>query len=315
MECSIISINNYDPISLFGVNDVYLNKMRELYPKVRIIARGEMIKVEGAKKDRLEFEKYIDLLLCTLDRKGKLTDYDIVNCQANEQHGAELEKDKSSDFILYGKYGNVITARTPNQKSMVKSIAQNDLIFAIGPAGSGKTFTAVALAVRALKNKQIRRIILTRPAVEAGESLGFLPGDVKDKLDPFLRPLYDALNEMIPSQKLKGYIEDGTIEIAPLAFMRGRTLNHAFAILDEAQNATDKQLKMFLTRMGEDSKFIITGDITQIDLPKRNTSGLLNAHSILGNVKGIDFINLNEKDIIRHKLVTDIVKAYEKSDK
>ncbi len=315
MECSIISINNYDPISLFGVNDVYLNKMRELYPKVRIIARGEMIKVEGAKKDRLEFEKYIDLLLCTLDRKGKLTDYDIVNCQANEQHGAELEKDKSSDFILYGKYGNVITARTPNQKSMVKSIAKNDLIFAIGPAGSGKTFTAVALAVRALKNKQIRRIILTRPAVEAGESLGFLPGDVKDKLDPFLRPLYDALNEMIPSQKLKGYIEDGTIEIAPLAFMRGRTLNHAFAILDEAQNATDKQLKMFLTRMGEDSKFIITGDITQIDLPKRNTSGLLNAHSILGNVKGIDFINLNEKDIIRHKLVTDIVKAYEKSDK
>ncbi|MGI6719227.1 MAG: PhoH family protein [Bacteroidales bacterium] len=315
MECSIISIENYDPISVFGVNDVYLNKMRELFPKIRIIARGEMIKVEGAKKDRLEFEKYIDILLCTLDVKGKLSAYDIESCQENEQQGDLLAKDKNSDFILYGKYGNAITARTPNQKAMVKSIAKHDLIFAIGPAGSGKTFTAVALAVRALKNKQIRRIILTRPAVEAGESLGFLPGDVKDKLDPFLRPLYDALNEMIPSQKLKGYIEDGTIEIAPLAFMRGRTLNHAFAILDEAQNATDKQLKMFLTRMGEDSKFIITGDITQIDLPKQHVSGLLNAQSILGNVKGIDFINLNEKDIIRHKLVTDIVKAYEKINK
>jgi phosphate starvation-inducible PhoH-like protein len=315
MECSIISIENYDPISVFGVNDVYLNKMRELFPKIRIIARGEMIKVEGAKKDRLEFEKYIDILLCTLDVIGRLSAYDIESCQENEQQGDLLAKDKNSDFILYGKYGNAITARTPNQKAMVKSIAKHDLIFAIGPAGSGKTFTAVALAVRALKNKQIRRIILTRPAVEAGESLGFLPGDVKDKLDPFLRPLYDALNEMIPSQKLKGYIEDGTIEIAPLAFMRGRTLNHAFAILDEAQNATDKQLKMFLTRMGEDSKFIITGDITQIDLPKQHVSGLLNAQSILGNVKGIDFINLNEKDIIRHKLVTDIVKAYEKINK
>ncbi|MDL2227311.1 PhoH family protein [Bacteroidales bacterium OttesenSCG-928-K03] len=312
MSESIINLSNYDPIAIYGTQDVYLTKIKQLFPKLKIIARGELIKVVGAEEDRIAFEKYIDMLLLQIDSYGQITEKDLVECLVMEEK--ENLPLKDNDLILYGKNGNLIKARTKNQKVMVKSIDSNDLLFAIGPAGSGKTFTAVALAVRALKNKEIRRIILTRPAVEAGENLGFLPGDLKEKLDPYLRPLYDALNEMLPSQKLKSYLEDGTIEIAPLAFMRGRTLNNAYAILDEAQNATDKQLKMFLTRMGEDSKFIITGDITQIDLPKKSASGLLNADKILKNIEGIDFIHLNEKDIVRHKLVTSIVKAYEKYD-
>ena len=254
------------------------------------------------------------MLLLQLDTVGKITEQDLLDCVNRGKEEKLSDSAGNGDLILYGHNGNMITARTPNQREMVKAMDANDLLFAIGPAGSGKTFTAVALAVRALKNKEIRRIILTRPAVEAGENLGFLPGDLKDKLDPYLRPLYDALNEMIPSQKLKAYMEDGTIEIAPLAFMRGRTLNHAYAILDEAQNATDKQLKMFLTRMGEFSKFIITGDVTQIDLPKKSNSGLLNARRILDGINGISFVQLDEKDIIRHKLVTKIVRAYEKHE-
>jgi len=312
MTESVISLSNYNPVEIFGAHDVYLTKIKSLFPKLKIIARGDLIKVIGAEDDIIAFEKYIDMLLLQIDSYGKITEADLHDCLAMEQK--ETMPPKDSDLILFGKNGNMIKARTKNQKVMVKSIEENDLLFAIGPAGTGKTFTAVALAVRALKNKEIRRIILTRPAVEAGENLGFLPGDLKEKLDPYLRPLYDALNEMLPSQKLKAYMEDGTIEIAPLAFMRGRTLNHAYAILDEAQNATDKQLKMFLTRMGEDSKFIITGDVTQIDLPKKSTSGLLNANKILKNIKGIDFIHLDESDIIRHKLVTAIVKAYEKNE-
>ena len=312
MTESVISLSNYNPVEIFGAQDVYLTKIKSLFPKLKIIARGDLIKVIGAEDDIIAFEKYIDMLLLQIDSYGKITEADLHDCLAMEQK--ETMPPKDSDLILFGKNGNMIKARTKNQKVMVKSIEDNDLLFAIGPAGTGKTFTAVALAVRALKNKEIRRIILTRPAVEAGENLGFLPGDLKEKLDPYLRPLYDALNEMLPSQKLKAYMEDGTIEIAPLAFMRGRTLNHAYAILDEAQNATDKQLKMFLTRMGEDSKFIITGDVTQIDLPKKSTSGLLNANKILKNIKGIDFIHLDESDIIRHKLVTAIVKAYEKNE-
>ncbi|MBR5663504.1 MAG: PhoH family protein, partial [Bacteroidales bacterium] len=217
-----------------------------------------------------------------------------------------------SDVLVYGRNGLQIKAITVNQKRMVDAIAKKDMIFAIGPAGTGKTYTAVALAVRALKNREVRRIILTRPAVEAGENLGFLPGDLKDKLDPYLQPLYDALRDMIPQSKLTAYMEDGTIEIAPLAFMRGRTLDHAFVILDEAQNATRAQLKMFLTRMGRDAKFVITGDVTQIDLPKNQPSGLPQAVDILGDVKGIEFIFLDEKDVVRHKLVTDIVNAYKK---
>ncbi|MDR2085214.1 MAG: PhoH family protein [Bacteroidales bacterium] len=312
MSESIINLSSYNPLEIYGTQDVYLTKIKSLFPKLKIIARGELIKVIGAEEDRIAFEKYIDMLLLQIDSYGKITEKDLVDCLAMEEK--ETLPPKDSDLILFGKNGNQIKARTKNQKAMVKSIDDNDLLFAIGPAGTGKTFTAVALAVRALKNKEIRRIILTRPAVEAGENLGFLPGDLKEKLDPYLRPLYDALNEMLPSQKLKSYMEDGTIEIAPLAFMRGRTLNHAYAILDEAQNATDKQLKMFLTRMGEDSKFVITGDVTQIDLPKKSNSGLINANRILKDIKGIDFIHLDESDIIRHKLVTSIVKAYEKYD-
>ncbi len=225
-------------------------------------------------------------------------------------HGSTALKE---DVLVYGSHGKLIKTQTANQKKIVKSMAENDMIFAIGPAGTGKTYTAVALAVRALKNKEVRRIILTRPAVEAGESLGFLPGDMKDKLDPYLQPLYDALRDMLPTQKLLSYLADDTIEIAPLAYMRGRTLGNVFAILDEAQNASESQVKMFLTRMGKNSKFIITGDITQIDLPHHKNSGLLQAQRILKNVKGIDFIYLNEKDIVRHKLVTRIVQAYQKN--
>lgn len=313
MEESIISLSNYNPVEIYGPNNVFLNKIQDLFPKVKIIARGEFIKVMGSEADRLLFEKYIDNLLLQLDSYGAIQEKDLLSCLDNEQNIKSGDKD--SDIILYGKNGNVIKARSKNQAKMVSAIGQKDLVFAIGPAGSGKTFTAVALAVRALKNKEVKRIVLTRPAVEAGENLGFLPGDLKEKLDPYLRPLYDALNVMIPFQKLQAYLEDGTIEIAPLAFMRGRTLNNAFAILDEAQNATDKQLKMFLTRMGEFSKFIITGDVTQIDLPKKSSSGLLNAKRILNDVEGIEFVNLNDKDIIRHRLVTQIVKAYEVEDK
>ncbi|MDD2204429.1 MAG: PhoH family protein [Bacteroidales bacterium] len=312
MEESIISLSNYNPVDVYGVNNVYLRKMQEMFPELKIIARGEFIKIIGKEADRLNFEKYVDMLLLQLDNFGAIKEKDLVECLAMEQKLAEADINNNNDIILYGRNGNMINARTKNQRAMVKAIENNDMVFAIGPAGTGKTFTAVALAVRALKNKEVRRIVLTRPAVEAGESLGFLPGDLKDKLDPYLRPLYDALNEMIPSQKLKSYLEDGTIEIAPLAFMRGRTLGNAFAILDEAQNATDKQLKMFLTRMGENSKFIITGDVTQIDLPRKSLSGLFNATKILSNIKGIEFITLDEQDIIRHGLVTKIVRAYDK---
>jgi phosphate starvation-inducible PhoH-like protein len=229
----------------------------------------------------------------------------------NDEDPAPYEKNKEKDDVLvFGREGLLVKARTANQRKMVKSSDQNDLIFAIGPAGTGKTYTAVALAVRALKNKEVKRIILTRPAVEAGENLGFLPGDLKDKLDPYLQPLYDALRDMLPTQKLLSYLEDGTIEVAPLAFMRGRTLDKAFAILDEAQNTTPNQLKMFLTRMGKSSKFIVTGDITQIDLPPRQESGLIHADRILKKTTGIDFIYLDESDIIRHKLVSKIIAAY-----
>jgi phosphate starvation-inducible PhoH-like protein len=221
---------------------------------------------------------------------------------------------KGDDVLVYGRHGKLIKALTPNQKRMVSSSEENDLLFAIGPAGTGKTYTAVALAIRALKSKQVKRIILTRPAIEAGESLGFLPGDMKEKLDPYLQPLYDALRDMLPTQKFLSYLEDETIEIAPLAFMRGRTLSNAFAILDEAQNASESQLKMFLTRMGKSSKFIVTGDVTQIDLPRKKLSGLLQAPELLKGIKGIDFIHLDGRDVVRHKLVSDIIDAYNKKE-
>ena len=296
MAEQIVQIENVNPSDLYGAKDQHLTIIKNLFPKLKIIARGDFVKVIGDDDEVNYFLDRLTMLVNHLERFGSINPQ-VMN---------------DSDVLVYGRNGLQIKAITVNQKRMVEAIGKKDMIFAIGPAGTGKTYTAVALAVRALKNREVRRIILTRPAVEAGENLGFLPGDLKDKLDPYLQPLYDALRDMIPQAKLTGYMEDGTIEIAPLAFMRGRTLDHAFVILDEAQNATRAQLKMFLTRMGRDAKFVITGDVTQIDLPKNQPSGLPQAVDILGDVKGIEFIFLDEKDVVRHKLVTDIVNAYKK---
>ena len=317
MSESIIQIDMDNPVEFFGPGDKYLNHIKAIFPKLKIIVRGNLIKLIGEPSQIDIFEKRMDLLLVYFDRFGKMNEKAIVQIMEQDDDTPLMRGSTAlkEDVLVYGSYGKLIIPQTVNQKKMVKSMAENDMIFAIGPAGTGKTYTAVALAVRALKNKEVKRIILTRPAVEAGESLGFLPGDMKDKLDPYLQPLYDALRDMLPTQKLLSYLADDTIEIAPLAYMRGRTLGNAFAILDEAQNASESQVKMFLTRMGKNSKFIITGDITQIDLPSHKKSGLLQAQRILKNVKGIDFIYLNEKDIVRHKLVTRIVQAYEKNNK
>jgi len=309
-----ITIESYNPTDIFGVNDRNINLLRDLFPKLKIIARDEIIRVNGEDQDIEIFSQLITSMLMFYDNYGKLEEEDIRKMAENGNAAETITtfRENNADVLVHGKNGTMIKARTINQQKMVTSIADNDMIFAIGPAGTGKTYTAVALAVRALKNKEVRRIVLTRPAVEAGENLGFLPGDLKDKLDPYLQPLYDALRDMIPTQKLVSYLEDGTIEIAPLAFMRGRTLENAFAILDEAQNCTEGQLKMFLTRMGRSSKFAITGDITQIDLPRNQSSGLVQATKILQNVKGIDFIMLDNRDVVRHKLVTSIINAYDK---
>lgn len=311
MSEKVFSIESHNPLELFGVGDVNLNALKELNPKLKIIARGEFIKVIGEPAEIEAFEKVFNLILVQFDRFGTISANDIR--QLSEPGGFNgMIKDSPPDVLVHGRSGMVIKARTANQLKIVDSIAGNDMVFAIGPAGTGKTYTAVALAVRALKNREVKRIILTRPAVEAGENLGFLPGDMKEKLDPYMQPLYDALRDMLPPQKLLTYIEDGTIEIAPLAFMRGRTLDNVFAILDEAQNATSSQLKMFLTRMGRSAKFFITGDVTQIDLPKNQQSGLIQATKILKDIPGIDIVFLDESDVIRHKLVTRIIKAYGK---
>ena len=307
-----ISIEAYSPLEIYGANDSHLNLIKKLFPRLKIVARGDIIKIAGTDKELNEFERRFSLLLTSFERFGKITENDVMQIMGTEDNSVatQAKEDKNDDVLVFGREGLLIKARTVNQRKMVKSSDKNDLVLAIGPAGTGKTYTAVALAVRALKNKEVKRIILTRPAVEAGENLGFLPGDLKDKLDPYLQPLYDALRDMLPTQKLLSYLEDGTIEVAPLAFMRGRTLDHAFAILDEAQNTTPNQLKMFLTRMGRSSKFIVTGDITQIDLPPKQESGLIHAARILKETKGIGFIYLNENDIIRHKLVIKIIEAY-----
>ncbi len=310
----IINLEGIHPPEVFGLREEKLQLLRNIFTKVRLILRGEELKIVGDDKELAYFQEKFDRMISIYDRFGKLSEENILEIVAH-QNGTVASTDVESengDIILYGKNGMIIKARTPNQKRMVSSFQSHDMLFAIGPAGTGKTYTAVALAVRALKNKEVKRIILARPAVEAGENLGFLPGDLKDKLDPYLRPLYDALRDMIPHQKLTAYMEDGTIEIAPLAFMRGRTLDNAFAILDEAQNATENQLKMFLTRMGRSAKFIITGDITQIDLPSSQVSGLITATRLLHGIKGIEFIFLNEKDVVRHQLVTSIINAYDK---
>jgi len=311
MNEKVFSIESHDPLELFGIGDRNLNIIKELIPKLKIIARGEFIKVIGEPTDINTFEELFNLIIIHFDRFGRITENDIK--QLAEPGGADsMVKNSPSDVLVHGRNGLVVKARTPNQVKIVESIGKHDMVFAIGPAGTGKTYTAVALAVRALKNREVKRIILTRPAVEAGENLGFLPGDMKEKLDPYMQPLYDALRDMLPPQKLLTYLEDGTIEIAPLAFMRGRTLDNVFAILDEAQNATSGQLKMFLTRMGRSAKFFVTGDITQIDLPRNQQSGLVQATKILKDISGIDIITLDESDVIRHKLVTSIIKAYSK---
>ena len=311
MSESIIQIDTENPVEFFGPGDKYLNHIKSLFPKLKIIVRGNLIKLIGEPAEIGVFEKRLELLLVYFDRFGKMTEKAVEQIMEQEDDSLTRGNNPKGDVLVYGRHGKLIKAQTPNQRKMVERMAVNDMVFAIGPAGTGKTYTAVALAVRALKNKEVKRIILTRPAVEAGESLGFLPGDMKDKLDPYLQPLYDALRDMLPTQKLLSYLEDETIEIAPLAYMRGRTLGNVFAILDEAQNASESQLKMFLTRMGKNSKFIITGDVTQIDLPRHKNSGLLQAQQLLKDIKGIDFIYLNEKDVVRHKLVTRIIQAYQ----
>ncbi|MCR5424567.1 MAG: PhoH family protein [Bacteroidales bacterium] len=307
----IFSLEEIDHARFWGLNYKLLDFVRILFPKLKLVARGEMLKAIGSAEDIEFFEGKLNAMMTYYEKFGRINENAVM--QIMENGGTTPEAETNEEILVHGRNGLLVKARTPNQKILVEAVKKNDMVFAIGPAGTGKTYTAVALAVRALKNKEVRRIILTRPAVEAGENLGFLPGDLRDKLDPYLQPLYDALRDMIPQQKLLGYWEDSTIEIAPLAFMRGRTLDNAFVILDEAQNATTAQLKMFLTRMGRNAKFVITGDITQIDLPRHQSSGLVQATKILKDVEGISIVELDNSDVIRHRLVTRIIRAYERN--
>jgi len=300
-------ISYVDQTELFGVRESKLKLIRSYYPKLKIVVRGSEVKVMGDQKSIKNFDAGLKLLLAHLDKFNSLNENNIENLLGEK--GEEI-LNSSDDVLVFGNRGILVKPRTHNQRKMVASIEDNDMVFAIGPAGTGKTYTSVALAVRALKNKEVRKIILTRPAVEAGENLGFLPGDLKEKLDPYLQPLYDALQDMINPEKLAEYMESGVIQIAPIGFMRGRTLDNAFVILDEGQNATESQMKMFLTRMGKSAKFIITGDVTQVDLPKNQRSGLKKAIQVLDDTKGIAIIFLDEQDVIRHQLVKKIIKAF-----
>lgn len=309
MQEKEIYISSISPVELFGANESKLKLIKSFFPKLKIIVRGSTIKVLGEASEILAFEESINLMILHLEKYNSLNENNIRNILSVK--GSEVVKDTSGDnVIVYGNSGLQVKARTVNQRKMVEMIEKNDMLFAVGPAGTGKTYTAVALAVRALKNKEVRKIILTRPAVEAGENLGFLPGDLKEKLDPYLQPLYDALRDMIPAEKLAEHLENGIIQIAPLAFMRGRTLDRAFVILDEGQNTTEGQMKMFLTRMGQTAKFIVTGDMSQVDLPGKQTSGLKKAVEVLKDVEGIAIVHLDDKDVIRHKLVTKIINAF-----
>ena len=304
-----IEISGLNPAEIFGVNDANLRHIKTFFPKLKITARGNMISLNGDEEVMDEFERKFNLLVQHYHKFNHLTENNIDNLML-EDGSKLLSSDDGSEILVHGNGGAKIKARTVNQKKMVQAVDKDDMVFAVGPAGTGKTYTAVALAVRALKAKEVKRIILTRPAVEAGENLGFLPGDLKEKLDPYLMPLYDALRDMIPAEKLADMIEFGVIEIAPLAFMRGRTLDNAFVILDEAQNTTHSQMKMFLTRMGKNAKFIITGDPGQVDLPRRTISGLKEAILILKDVEGIGILYLDDKDIVRHRLVKKVIDAY-----
>lgn len=323
-----IELTEIDPVEIFGVNDKLINRLANYFPKLKVVPRGNTISLKGSSKDITSFQTNLNLLIAKRGKKRSLNLDDVDQLFEEVEYGMgsspvlntlEMTEnglkggfaDEKSDIIVFGNDGKIVRARTKNQKKLVEEYYKNDLIFALGPAGTGKTYTAIALAVRALKNREVKKLILTRPAVEAGERLGFLPGDLKDKLDPYLQPLYDALMDMIPPQKLKILMEDGTIQIAPLAYMRGRTLESAFVILDEAQNTSLGQLKMFLTRMGNNAKFIVTGDATQIDLPNKSDSGLAKGVAMLKGLKGISVINFNKEDIVRHPLVSKIVKVFE----
>ena len=305
-----ILIEGVDPRELYGPQEAYLDQIKSLHPALKIVARGSSLKVLGPEAETLRFAKRIDSLVAYYLKYGHISSQVIDQCFS----GAALQEEGpvDQDVIVYGNNGNIVRARTVNQQRLVKLYDKDDLLFAVGPAGSGKTYTAIALAVRALKERQVRRIILTRPAVEAGEKLGFLPGDMKEKLDPYLQPLYDALNDMIPPVKLQKFLEEGTVQIAPLAYMRGRTLDNAFVILDEAQNTTLSQIKMFLTRMGRNARFIVTGDVTQIDLPKKSDSGLVRTMELLRDVEGIGIVEFDKRDIVRHPLVKYIVEAFDR---
>lgn len=316
MTETIINLDSVNPIEFFGVNNGKLDILKKRFPLLKILSRGTQIKLSGSPEQIEQAKERIDLLIGYIQRNGQLTDNyleQILGADDEKTIDHFVER-HPNEVLVFGPNGKTVRARTANQKTLVQAADKNDIVFAIGPAGTGKTYTAVALAVRALKNKAVKKIILTRPAVEAGESLGFLPGDLKEKIDPYLRPLYDALDDMIPADKLGYYMSTRTIEIAPLAYMRGRTLDNAFIILDEAQNANDLQLKMFLTRIGPNAKAIITGDPTQIDLPKNQQSGLFKATRVLRNIPGISYIELDEEDVVRHRLVKSIIKAYNQED-
>jgi phosphate starvation-inducible PhoH-like protein len=310
----VIFLEDIDPVLFFGTNNVLLDKIRDFFPKIKILARGNEIKCMGEESEITIFAEKFNELLEYYHKYHRLEEQDIEKYFLDAEHMKSVSRGEFEQILVFGTSGKPIRARTVNQLVLVNDYKINDLIIAEGPAGTGKTYTSIALAVRALKEREVKKIILTRPAVEAGERLGFLPGDMKEKLDPYLQPLYDALHDMLPYKKLETWLEDGTVQIAPLAFMRGRTLENAFVILDEAQNATISQIKMFLTRMGVSSKFIMTGDTTQIDLPKRNDSGLLQAIRILGGIEGVSVIKFDERDIVRHKLVKKIIKAYEQEE-
>ncbi|MRG43951.1 AAA family ATPase [Chitinophaga sp. SYP-B3965] len=313
MTESIINLENVNPIEFFGVNNGKLDLLKKKFPLLKILSRGTQLKLSGSPEEVATAKEKIGQIVSYLERNGQLSE-NYFEQILGEEEGGNIDHFKDSnpnEVLVFGPNGRTIRAKTANQKKMVGLADKNDIVFAIGPAGTGKTYTAVALAVRALKNKAVRKIILTRPAVEAGESLGFLPGDLKEKIDPYLRPLYDALDDMIPADKLSYFMTNRIIEIAPLAYMRGRTLDNAFILLDEAQNCTDLQMKMFLTRIGSSAKAIITGDKTQIDLPKNQKSGLDKATRILKNIEGIGYVELDEEDVVRHRLVKAIIRAYE----
>jgi phosphate starvation-inducible protein PhoH and related proteins len=311
---TIINLETVNPIEFFGVNNGKLDILKKKFPRLKILSRGTQIKLSGAPEQIEDAKDKISLAVQYLERNGHMSEnyFEQILGGDDEKVIDNFTERNPNDILVFGPNGKTVRARTSNQKMMVSATEKSDIIFAIGPAGTGKTYTAVALAVRALKNKQVKKIILTRPAVEAGENLGFLPGDLKEKIDPYLRPLYDALDDMIPADKLGYYMTTRTIEIAPLAYMRGRTLDNAFIILDEAQNSTDLQLKMFLTRIGPNAKAIITGDLTQIDLPPKVKSGLEKSVRILQNIEGISHITLDEEDVVRHRLVKSIIRAYDK---